>query len=118
MEMKDFSKDVKLGTFKGKRDDLRMWSTKFFAFAAFREFNEILSGEKKLPDEGSTNADEVRRFKKLNNFGYYCLNYAVEDKICFSLIDSARTEALPEGDCALVWKILKEKYEPRQAGSK
>ena len=46
MEMKDFSKDVKLATFKGKRDDWRMWSTKFLAFAAFREFDEILSGEK------------------------------------------------------------------------
>ena len=116
--MKDFSKGIKLATFRGKRDDWRMWSTKFFAFAASREFKEILSGEKKLPDEGSTNADEVRRFKKLNNFGYYCLNYAVEDKVCFSLIDSARTDALPEGDCALARKFLKEKYEPRQAGSK
>ena len=46
------------------------------------------------------------------------MNYAVEDKICFSLIDSARTDSLPEGDCALAWKLLKEKYEPRQAGSK
>ena len=118
MEMKDFSKDVKLATFKGKRDDWRMWSTKFLAFAAFREFDEVLSGEKKLPELDSTNVDEVKRFKKLNNFGYYCLNYAVEDKICFSLIDSARTDKLPEGDCALAWKLLKEKYEPRQAGSK
>ena len=90
--MKDFSKDIKLATFRGKRDDWRTWSTKFFAFAAFREFDKILSGEKKLPDDGSTNADEVRRFKKLNNFGYYYLNYAVEDKVCFSLIDSARTQ--------------------------
>ena len=71
MEMKDFSKDVKLATFKGKRNNWRMWSTKFFAFAAFRKFDEILSGEKTLPIEDSTNADEIRRFKKLNNFGYY-----------------------------------------------
>ena len=118
MEMKDFSKDIKLATFRGKRNDWRMWSTKFFAFAAFREFDEILSGDMKLPIEDSTNADAIRRFKKLNNFGYYCLNYAVEDKICFSLIDSARTDKLPEGDCALAWKLLKEKYKPRQAGSK
>ena len=41
--------------------------------------------EKKLPTEDGTNADEIRRFKKSNNFGYYCLNYAVKDKICFSL---------------------------------
>ena len=64
------------------------------------------------------NADEVRHFKKLNIFGYYCLNYTVEDKDCFSLINSARTESLPEGDCALAWKLMKDKYEPSQVGSK
>ena len=68
MEMKDFSKDVKLATSKGKHDHWRIWSTKFFTFVAFREFDEILSGEKTLPTEDSTNADVIRRFKKLNFF--------------------------------------------------
>ena len=66
--MKDISKDVKLAMFKGKHDEGRMWSTKFVAFAMFRYFEDILLGRSKLPSENESNADEVRRFKKLNNF--------------------------------------------------
>ena len=56
--------------------------------------------------------------KKLNNYGFYCLNYAIEGKIFFGMIDSCRTEDLPKGDCHKAWKILKHRFEPNQTGTK
>ena len=79
MEMKDISKNIKLAMFKGKRDEWGMRSTKFVAFATFRDFDNILLGRSELTSENESNSDEVRRYKKLNNFGYYYLNYTVEE---------------------------------------
>ena len=56
--------------------------------------------------------------KKLNNNDFYCLNYAIECKVCFNIIDSCRLDNLPEGDCYKAWKMLRDKFEPSQAGTK
>ena len=68
--MKGISKDVQLAMFKGRQDEWGMWSTKFVVFATFRDLDGILLGRSKLPSEEDMNADEVRRFKKSNSFGY------------------------------------------------
>ena len=103
MTEKEFGKDVKLAIFKGKADDWRMWSAKFLSFAIFKEFDEMFLGKKKVPvDEKDS---EYKRLKELNNYGFYCLNYAIECKICFNIIDSYRTDMLPKGDCSKAWKM-------------
>ena len=116
MSEKDFSRDVKLAIFKGKSEDWRMWSAKFISFATFKEFDGVLLGKEKVPsDENDSN---YKRLKKLNNYGFYCLNYAIECKVCFSMIDSCRTKDLPEGDCGKAWKMLKDRFEPTQTGTR
>ena len=116
MSDKEFSRDVKLPVFKGKTDDWRMWSAKFVSFATFKDFDGILLGKEKIPTEETD--QNYKRMKKLNNYGFYCLNYAIECKVCFNIIDSCRSENLPEGDCCRAWKMLKDKFEPSQAGTK
>ena len=38
------------------------------------------------------------------------------DEISFSLVDTAKTENLPDGGAALAWKNLLTRYEPNQYG--
>ena len=116
MSDREFSRDVKLPVFKGRADDWRMWSAKFVSFATFKDFDGILLGKEKVPTE--ENDPNYKKMRKLNNYGFYCLNYAIECKVCFNIIDSCRTENLPEGDCCRAWKMLKDKFEPSQAGTK
>ena len=73
-----------------------MWSAKFISFATFKEINGVLLGKEKVPSD--ENASNYKKMKKLKIYRFYCLNYAIECKICFCMIDSCRTEALPEGD--------------------
>ncbi len=36
----------------------------------------------------------------------------------FSIVNGAKTDALPNGDAKLVWKALKEKYQVENAATK
>ena len=49
MSDKDFSKDVKLATFKGKSDDWSIWNAKFVSFTTFKDFDGVLLGREKVP---------------------------------------------------------------------
>ena len=40
----------------------------------------------------------------------------MNDKISFSLVDTAKTRDLPDGDAALVWRKLLTRHEPNQYG--
>ena len=40
----------------------------------------------------------------------------MNDDISFSLVDTAKTKNLPDGDAALAWKNLLTRYEPKQYG--
>ena len=40
----------------------------------------------------------------------------MNDEISFSLVDTAKTRDLPDGDAALAWRNLLTRYEPMQYG--
>ena len=46
---------------------------------------------------------------KTNNKGYRELQMSTSD-LSFTLVSLAKTEELPQGDCALAWKNLKEEF--------
>ena len=50
----------------------------------------------------------------MNHVAYCCLLHCMNDDICFNLVDTAKTERLPDGDAALAWKSLLTRYEPKQ----
>ena len=43
--------------------------------------------------------------------------YSMDEHISFNLVDTAKSENLPDGDAALAWKNLLTRYEPRQYGT-
>ena len=42
--------------------------------------------------------------------------HCINDDISFNLVDTAKTEKLPDGDAALAWKNLLTRYAPKQYG--
>ena len=41
----------------------------------------------------------------------------MNDEICFILVDTAKTENLPDGDASLAWKNLLTRYDSKQFGN-
>ena len=41
----------------------------------------------------------------------------MEDDISFSLVETAKSGNLPDGDVALAWKKILTRYEPKQYGT-
>ena len=60
--------------------------------------------------------DQDMAIRDLNQAAYCCLLHCMNDDISFSLVDTAKTENLPDGDAALAWKNLLTRYEPKQYG--
>ena len=54
--------------------------------------------------------------KEMNQEPYCCLLHCMNDEICFNLVDTAKTENLPDGDAAPGWKNLSTRYEPNYYG--
>ena len=61
--------------------------------------------------------DVPRAIREMNHVAYCCLLHCIDDEICFNLVDTAKTENLPDVDAALAWKNLLTRFEPKQYGS-
>ena len=55
--------------------------------------------------------------RDLSQAAYYCLLHCMEDNISFALVETAKSENLPDGDVVLAWKNLLTRYEPKQYGT-
>ena len=55
--------------------------------------------------------------RDLSQLAYCSLLSCMEDDVCFALIDTAKSENLPDGDVVLAWKNLLTRYEPKQYGT-
>ena len=55
-----------------------------------------------------------KAIRETNHVTYCCLLHSMDDEICFNLVDTAKTEHLPDGDTALAWKNLLARFELNQ----
>ena len=86
--------------FKGKKEDWEMWSAKFLSKARKKKYQDILTGEVKVTFEDETNkTTEEKALEKLNEEAYDDLIASMEDKVGFSKVNQAKTNAL-KGGCA------------------
>jgi gag-polypeptide of LTR copia-type len=111
-------------TFSGKKEDWRMWSRRFEAFAETRGYSDALTTElAHLPKDGDvldpTEAtyEEKKNARKINREAYGALILACTDKTSFGAIDEARTDDNPKGVAHKAWKSLKERFEPEDQTS-
>ena len=87
------------------------------AAAKLKKFANIIDGSKTVPAfEENMDAKDIA-IRDLSQAAYCCLLYCIEDEVSFALVDTAKSENLPDGDIVLAWKNLLSRYEPKQYGT-
>ena len=115
----DNEKTIKIIEFNGKINEFRMWHKKFLARATLKGYKLTLLGKVAVPkhdEELSGSSAEVKRkqnARKANNMMYSDLLLCMTDEVGFGTVTEATSEDLPDGDAALAWKKLVEKYQPK-----
>ena len=97
-------------------DEWPKWSKKFMAVAKLKKFANIIDGSVLVPKLTDNMDEKDIGIRDLNQATYCCLLYCMTDEISFSLVDTAKTRDLPDGDAALAWRNLLTKHEPKQYG--
>jgi len=108
---------MRVVNFNGNGENWWIWRGKFLAIATKKGWNDILTGTSQVPkndevlDENNTNEKEKILIRAKNKALYAELMLSQDNQVAFDIVDEATTDALPDGDLALAWKNLKEKYE-------
>ena len=117
---------IKIAPFSGKQSDWSVWREKFMARAKRKGYKDILLGNTKVPAESETltSADKVKlAARKANNTAFEDLLLLIDGeqasgRVAFNIVRGAKTSSLTDGDAALAWKRLSDKYEPKSAPSR
>ena len=105
--------DTKIIKLSGKRTDYYTWSRLFSSYANLKQYNDVLSGDAKIPSQVEIDAESDGEKKKLlekiissNKKAKAELFAAMQnDPTCFDIVESAV-------DAYQAFKDLREKYEP------
>ena len=107
---------LNLISFDGKTENWRMWSAKFLAQAGRKGTKDALLGRITIPDHDDIDADddkELLEARKKNQETYEDLIFCMTERISFGKVDEAKTKKLPDGDAAMAWTYLCNKYKPK-----
>ena len=106
-------KAIRVLPFSNRTEDWDEWSEKFCnGIAAEKGFADVMLGVVKIPNADEVLAEddqEKLHARKMNIKGYRELQLSTSD-LSFTLVSLAKTTELPQGDCSLAWKNLKEEY--------
>jgi DNA-binding cell septation regulator SpoVG len=114
--------------FCGKVDEWPIWSERFLAKSKRFDFKDLLLGKLSIPtaDEEIDLESESGKKKsviiELNEIAYSKLILLIDiktssGKVAFNLIKGCKSKDYPDGNAALAWERLKNKYEPISAPS-
>ena len=92
---------VKISPFSGERKDWERWSTTFLAKARLRGYRGLLVGVEIAPNKGTK---DYEVFIQKNDVAFAETLIVCECDTCFGIINSSRSEQLPDGDAKLAWK--------------
>ena len=110
-------KEFKIVGFSGSVEDWPKWSKKFIAAGKLNRFAGLVDGSVTVPELTDNMDEKDQAIRDLSQAAYCCLLYSMDEHISFNLVDTAKSENLPDGDAALAWKNLLTRYEPRQYGT-
>ena len=110
-------KEIRIVNFSGNMDDWPKWSKKFMAAAEVKKFANIIDRSMTVPSLSENMQTKDIAIRDLSQAAYCCLLYSMEDDISFTLVETAKLENLPNGDVALAWKNLLNRYESKQYGT-
>ena len=87
--------------FSGNVDDWPKWSKKFMAAAKVKKFANNIDGSMAVPPLSENMQTKDIAIRDLTQTSYCCLLYCMEDDISFTLVETAKSKNLPDGDVAL-----------------
>jgi gag-polypeptide of LTR copia-type len=100
---------LKIQGFSGEKKDWERWSITFLAKSRLRGYRELLVGLEIAPTKGVKGFD---KFMQKNDFAFAELLISNKNDVCLGLVDSSRSELMPEGDARLAWTNLVQKFAP------
>jgi gag-polypeptide of LTR copia-type len=100
---------LKIQGFSGEKKDWERWSITFLAKSKLRGYRELLVGLEIVPTKGVKGYD---KFMQKNDFAFAELLISNKNDVCLGLVDSSRSELMPEGDARLAWTNLVQKFAP------
>jgi hypothetical protein len=114
--------------FCGKVEEWPIWRERFLAKAKHFGFKDLLLGKLSIPkvdeeiDETSYIGKKKSIIIKLNEMAYTELILSIDvkassDKVAFNIIRGCKTKDYPDGNSAISWERIQNKYEPVSAPS-
>jgi hypothetical protein len=114
---------IRLIPFCGKVEEWPIWSERLLAKAKRCGFKDLLLGKLPIPkvDEEIDETSEIGKKNsiiiKLNEIAYTELILLIDvkassGKVDFNFIRGCKTKDYPDGNGAMAWERLKNKYEP------
>jgi gag-polypeptide of LTR copia-type len=82
---------------------------KFLAKLKLRGYKDVILGTK----ETKKDKPSYQELKTLNDLAHAKLLVSCESDLCFGIIENSKSEKFPDGDAALAWLNLSEKFEPK-----
>jgi len=115
---------IRIIAFDGSASSWSDWEVKFLARGQRKGFSGILKGTDKAPpastviDEKTAAGKEEKRCRDGNNYAYEEMLLSIQTKtdegrVAFHIVTGSVSTDLPDGDAALAWERLKNKYAPR-----
>ena len=111
-DAREFIKEMSIVKLNRNEDEWFRWSKKFIATTKVKKFANVIDGSTEVPSFSDYMQDGRKVIRYMNHVVYCSLLHCRDDEICFNLVDTAKTENLPDGDAALAWKHLLTRFEP------
>jgi hypothetical protein len=120
--------DIRVIPFCGKVEEWPIWSERFLSKAKRNCFKDLLLEKLSIPkvDEEIDKSSEIGNKKfiiiELNEIAYTELILSIDvkascGKVAFNIITGCKTKDYPDGNGAIAWERLKNKFEPVSAPS-
>ena len=93
-------KEFKIVGFSGSVEDWPKWSKKLIAAGILNKFAGLVDGSVTVPELTDNMDEKDQAIRDLSQAAYCCLLYSMDEHISFNLVDTAKSENIPDGDAA------------------
>ena len=115
---------IRIISFDGSASNWPDWELKFLTRAQQKDFAGVLRGTVQAPpaaqslDESDAKEKILKKHRDANNYAYEELLLSImtttdEGRVAFHIVTGAADTDLLDGNAALAWKRLKDKYAPK-----
>ena len=94
---KNVTTAIRVVLFNGKRSSFTKWQKKFLATVRNRSYGFIFTEPVIAIPEGKTLTDDEKKIVKANKDAYDSLVLAMDEDICFDIVESSTTAEIPGG---------------------